>query len=119
MNDRSSKNIFENMLKIGTPECAVFSAVAAMVLGLLFLVLGFWRTLLIAVLMAIGAFLGGVQNKRDWLKKAINRVFPAKTMVPYREQNPEITRAVRKAMAEKQEEAQDDFTGEDQADDQE
>lgn len=97
MSDRERKSVLSNIFTIGTPECAIFFAVAAMVLGLLILTIGFWKALLVAVLMLIGGFLGGVKNKKQWLKNVINRLFPARSIVPYREQNPEIARAVRKA----------------------
>ena len=99
MNESKPSGFFDNMCKIGTPECAIFSAVVAMVLALLFLTVGFWNTVLVALVMLIGAFLGGVKDKKQWLKNLINRLVPDKKMVPYREQNPEITRAVREATA--------------------
>ncbi len=97
MSENKQKSFFQNMCRIGTPECAIFSAVIAMVLALLFLTVGFWHTVLIAVLMLLGAFLGGVRDKKEWVKNQINRFFPARQMVPYREKNPEIAKAVRRA----------------------
>ena len=105
MSDKERKTIFSNIFTIGTPECAIFSAVIAMVLALLFLTVGFWKALLVGALMAVGAFLGGVKDKRQWLKNVINRLFPARSIVPYREQNPEIARAVRKATEARRETA--------------
>ena len=95
MSERRIKHFSDNMLRIGTPECAVFCAAAAMVLALMFLLVGFWRTVLIAVLMAIGAFIGGVKNKKQWFADRINKIFPAPK--PYRENNEAIVRAVREA----------------------
>ena len=113
MNDKLH-GFTKNMLKIGTPECAVFFAVLAMVLALLFLAVGFWQTILIAVLALLGAFIGGVKDKKEWLRGAINRIFPPKQNVPYREKNEEIQRAVKEAQekqafqaAEVREEEQD------------
>ena len=105
MNDQDRKTIFSNVFTIGTSECAIFSAVVAMVLALLLLSVGFWKALLVAALMVVGGFLGGVRNKRQWLKDVINRLFPARSIVPYREQNPEIARAVRRATEAKEKEA--------------
>ena len=42
------------------------------------LLLGFWRTLFIAVFAALGALAGGIGNKRDAVRVAINRSFPPK-----------------------------------------
>ena len=72
-----------NMFRIGTPECAIFFGAAAMVLALLFLAIGFWRTVLVAALVAVGAFIGGVSNKKDWFRGVINRLFPPKQNVSY------------------------------------
>ena len=95
MSERRFRHFSENMLRIGTPECAVFCAVAAMALALLFLLVGFWRTVLIAVLMLLGAFIGGVKDKKQWISDRINKLFP--TPKPYREENEAIVRAVREA----------------------
>jgi uncharacterized membrane protein len=96
MNDRQP-GFWENILKIGTPECALFCAVAAMGLALLYLGLGFWPMVLVAAAICVGAFIGGVKDKKAWVKKVANRVIPSREMVPYREKDPEITRAVREA----------------------
>ena len=118
MSDPERKSRIANIFTIGTSECAIFFAVAAMVLALLLLTIGFWKALLVAVLMLAGAFIGGVEDKRQWLKNVINRLFPARTVVPYREQNPEIARAVRKA-TEAAENASDSDTKEEQPQDEE
>lgn len=101
MSERKPKRFFDNALKIGTQECAIFSAVIAMVLAVLFLLAGFWKTMLVAILMLLGAFLGGVKDKKQWIKNLVNRVLPDHKIVPYREENPEIAKAVREATAEK------------------
>ena len=63
MNDRKDRPALANVFRIGTPECAVFCGVLAMVLGLLLLTVGFWNTVWIALLGAVGGFLGGVKEK--------------------------------------------------------
>ena len=80
---------FRNMFRIGTPECAIFFGAVAMVLALLFLTIGFWRTLLVAALVTAGAFIGGVSNKKDWFRGVINRLFPPKQNVTYKAEEPE------------------------------
>lgn len=87
----------EGLFRIGTPECAVVFALAAMVLALLFLTVGFWHMLWIGLLMLAAAFLGGIKNKKQWLKDVVNRLVPAKQVVPYRTQNEEISKALRAA----------------------
>ena len=87
----------KKMFKVGTPECAISFAVITMVLAILFLMVGFWRTLLILLLMAVGAFLGGVKDKKQFFLNIINRLFPPKNTIPYRERNPEIEKAIRES----------------------
>ena len=103
MNDRKDLSPLSNIFRAGTPECAVFSGVAAMVLGLLLLTVGFWSTVWIALLGVIGGFIGGVRDKKQILKNVLNRIIPDKKAVPYREQHPEIARAVREAAAKGEE----------------
>lgn len=104
--DNSRKAFTARILQVGTAECAIFFAVIAMVLALLFLALGFWKTVLIAVLMAAGLFIGGVKDKKAWVSEKINHLFPPKQHVPYRASKEEIERA-RKAVQESQEAAEE------------
>ncbi len=97
MNDRKDQPVSWKIFKIGTPECAIFSGVAAMALGLLLLTVGFWNTVWISLLAVCGGFVGGVRDKKQWLKNVLNHIIPEKKTMPYREQHPEITRAVRDA----------------------
>ena len=62
----------------GTPLCALAYAALGVILATLLLTIGFWRTLFIAVFAALGALAGGIGNKRDVVRVAINRSFPPK-----------------------------------------
>ena len=62
----------------GTPLCALVYAVLGIILAALLLTIGFWRTLFIAVFAALGALAGGIGNKRDAVRTAINHSFPPK-----------------------------------------
>jgi len=62
----------------GTPLCALAYAALGVILAALLLTIGFWRTLFIAVFAALGALAGGIGNKRDAVRVAINRSFPPK-----------------------------------------
>ena len=97
MNDKFN-TFSKNMFKVGTPECAITFAVIAMVLALFFLLLGFWQTLLVAALILVGAFIGGVKDKKEWVRNAVNKLFPPRQNIPYREQNPEIEKAVKEVI---------------------
>ena len=96
------KGSLRNVLKVGTPECAVFCAVIAMALALLLLTLGFWKTLLAVVIVCAGAFIGGVKDKKEFISRIVNRLFPPKTAVPYRtsETDAEQVEDMRKAAGE-------------------
>ena len=41
-------------------------AVAALVLGILFLCIGFWRTLLLALLVTLGVLIGTLMDRGGW-----------------------------------------------------
>ena len=60
-------------ISTGKAWCVRLCAIA-----LALLLLGFWRTLFIAVFAALGALAGGIGNKRDAVRVAINRSFPPK-----------------------------------------
>ena len=71
-------DLLKEMLTWGTPACGVFCGVLGILLAILLLTIGFWRTLFIAVFAALGAMAGGIGNKRDAVRVAINRSFPPK-----------------------------------------
>ena len=96
-NESKLSRFFRNMFHVGTPECAIFFSVVAMVLAILLLSIGFWRTLLVAALALLGGVLGGVKDKKEWIRAKVNRLFPAREPVPYKEKNEEIQRVVREA----------------------
>ncbi len=56
MTDRQ-KAFLKKMTKVGTPECAIFCGAAALVFMLLVFAFGFWQTLLLALIVALGEFL--------------------------------------------------------------
>lgn len=78
-NDDALKNRFGKCFKTGTAECALLCGGVAMALALLVMLLGFWKTLLVLLITAIGVFIGGVKDKRALVKRLADRFFPAKT----------------------------------------
>ncbi len=50
----------------GEHKWLTIMAAAALVLGILFLCIGFWRTLLLAVLVAVGVLIGTLLDKGGW-----------------------------------------------------
>ena len=65
-------------LKRGTPGFGIFVGAALVALGALVMIIGFWKTLVLAVLFGIGFFLGTVENKSEFLKNAANKLIPDK-----------------------------------------
>ncbi len=56
----------------------LIGAGCGIVLGVLLLTVGFWKTLLLGGLGCLGAYIFGVSDKQQSLKEFINRVFPPK-----------------------------------------
>jgi uncharacterized membrane protein len=65
-------------LKRGTPVCGIIIGLALVALGTLVMLIGFWKTLILAALFAIGYFLGTVENKSDFIKNTANKLIPNK-----------------------------------------
>lgn len=65
-------------MKKGTPLFGLVLGAALVALGALIMLIGFWKTLLLCVLFAVGYFLGTVENKREFMKNAANRIIPDK-----------------------------------------
>ena len=60
----------------GTPACGLFCGVLGAIAALLWIALGFWRMLFVALLCAAGAFLGGVEDKQGFVRRVVNKIFP-------------------------------------------
>ena len=65
-------------LKKGTPACGLILGTVLVVLGALVMWIGFWKTLVLALLFALGYFLGAIDQKREFLKNTANRLIPEK-----------------------------------------
>ena len=64
--------------KMGTPQCGVLCAVLGAILALMLLYLGFWSTVFVVLLAAVGYFVGANKDKGEALKDLINKCFPPK-----------------------------------------
>ena len=51
---------------------------ALVALGALVMLIGIWKTLILAVLFILGYFLGTVENKSEFMKNAANKLIPDK-----------------------------------------
>ncbi len=65
-------------LKIGTPTTGVVIGISLVALAALVMIIGFWKTLVLAILFGIGFFIGTVDNKQEFIRNAANRIIPAK-----------------------------------------
>lgn len=65
-------------LKKGTPACGLILGIILAALGALVMWIGFWKTLVLALLFALGYFLGAVDKKREFLKNTANKLIPEK-----------------------------------------
>lgn len=65
-------------LKRGTPAFGVALGLALVGIGVLVMLIGFWKTLVLAVLFGLGFFLGTVENKSEFMKNAANKLIPDK-----------------------------------------
>jgi uncharacterized membrane protein len=44
----------------------------------LVMLIGFWKTLVLALLFGIGFFIGKVENKQEFIRDTANKIIPAK-----------------------------------------
>jgi len=104
--DSIMKGIDEQMHdwnKPGNPTRKLVYAGAFFVFGLMLVYLGFWKTLLVAVITAAGYFVGASDNLEDSARKLVNKLFPPSTKkVTY---GPEDMEKVKKALEKKEAEA--------------
>lgn len=74
----------KKLLTPGSAACSVTYAVIGVVLAVLLLTIGLWKTLFILAFAAVGALLGAIGNKKDAVRDAVNRRFPARD-IPLKE----------------------------------
>ena len=65
-------------LKKGTPQFGLVLGGTLALAGALVMLIGFWKTLVICLLFGLGYFFGTVENKREFMKTAANRLIPDK-----------------------------------------
>lgn len=66
------KSFFSQMLTPGTGACALFGAVIGIVFAVLCLTIGVGKALLIGIFCLIGAFIGGVKDKRAFVRRIVS-----------------------------------------------
>ena len=65
-------------LKKGTPACGLILGTVLVMLGALVMWIGFWKTLVLALLFALGYFFVAIDQKREFLKNTANKLIPDK-----------------------------------------
>lgn len=79
----------KTLFKRGTPQCGLAYGIIAFVFAILLVTLGFWKTLLVAVICGLVAFLGGVKNHEQALKNGINHILPKQHTIKSTEKSDE------------------------------
>lgn len=67
------REFVQKMTEPGTPQATIFYGVIGLVVALLLLLIGFWKTLLVVVCCLAGCFLGGVKDKAGFVRKVVDR----------------------------------------------
>ena len=73
---KSLNDLLREMIRWGTPACGLLCGILGAAAALLWIALGFWKMLFVALLCAAGVFLGGVNDKQGAVRRIVNRVFP-------------------------------------------
>ncbi len=100
-----------SFLTVGTPQCALACALLGAVIAVLFLTIGFGKTLFIALFIAAGLFVGGVKDKGECLRSVTEAVVPRKEVRVY-----QAKAGVQKEPAAAQDAEGDEEDGEDAGD---
>ena len=66
------KSFFAQMLTPGTGACALFGAVIGLIFAVLCLTIGVGKALLIGIFCLIGAFIGGVKDKKAFVRRIVS-----------------------------------------------
>ena len=69
---RDWKATVQQMFTLGTAACAAFCAVLGVIFAVLCLTIGPGPAVLIAVCFLIGAFIGGVRDKKAFIRDCLN-----------------------------------------------
>ena len=67
-----------NQFKRGTPAFGIALGAILAGIAVVWMAIGFWKTLLLVALFALGYFLGASDNAADAIRRAANRVIPKK-----------------------------------------
>ena len=66
------KSLIAQMLTPGTSACALFGAAVGCIFAVLCLTIGVGKALLIGIFCLIGAFIGGVKDKKAFVRRVVS-----------------------------------------------
>ena len=69
-------------IKPGTPVMGIILGCAFLVAGVLAMLIGFWKTLILVCLFGVGYFLGTIENFGSFIREKANRIIPDKKVQP-------------------------------------
>lgn len=91
----------KSLMKPGTAGGKVFYGLLFFVLGLMFVILGFWKTLLVLALTAAGVLIGSADTLGKAVAKVLDRIVPPRKKVVYTSEDIEKVRNATKARRDK------------------
>lgn len=65
------KTFFEQMFTPGTLPCTVFGVAVGLVFAVLCMTIGVGKTLVVGLFCLVGAFIGGVKDKKGFVRSVI------------------------------------------------
>ena len=69
-------------LKMGTPLMGLILGLILVALGVLVMLIGFWKALILVCLFGVGYFIGTIENTGEFVKERANRIIPDKRAQP-------------------------------------
>ena len=65
------RKLLGQMTTVGTPACALFGAAIGIIFAILCLTIGVGKALVIGIFCLIGAFIGGVKDKKEFVRSVV------------------------------------------------
>ena len=69
-------------LKMGTPLMGVIIGIILVILGVLVMLVGFWKVLILACLFGVGYFVGTIEKPGEFIREKANSIIPDKRAKP-------------------------------------
>ncbi len=69
-------------LKMGTPAMGIAIGTALTAAGVLVMLIGFWKVLILAALFGVGFFIGMIEKPGEYIRDTANRIIPEKKIQP-------------------------------------